>query len=323
MATFSKNILARFPIIIAVMGSITTGLALLSYGYLGLFSRYYADDLCMSGLAVKRGFWQAQIEQYMTWSNRYAGMFALSVSDVLGTSFIRFWTALVLGIWVLILAWTLRQVTCFLKLSLSRWIVIFLAAWLVLFTLLISPQVYQSLFWRVGIITYILPLVFLSLIVGFIFNSINNVVFGHLPWWRVAAIALLSFFAGGFSETYITLQTGIFFLALLMIVVLVKDQSRRNWLILLGAGIGGSLLALLIVFLAPGNAARQALMPESPGILALMKMSALHTFLFVFRTLDKNAFQLLLILPLSCLFIFSMLEIKFLTGNLPESFLFY
>jgi hypothetical protein len=304
MATFSKNILARFPIIIAVMGSITTGLALLSYGYLGLFSRYYADDLCMSGLAVKRGFWQAQIEQYMTWSNRYAGMFALSVSDLLGTSFIRFWTALVLGIWVLILAWTLRQVTCFLKLSLSRWIVIFLAAWLVLFTLLISPQVYQSLFWRVGIITYILPLVFLSLIVGFIFNSINNVVFGHLPWWRVAAIALLSFFAGGFSETYITLQTGIFFLALLMIVVLVKDQSRRNWLILLGAGIGGSLLALLIVFLAPGNAARQALMPESPGILALMKMSALHTFLFVFRTLDKNAFQLLLVYLAPFLFIY-------------------
>jgi hypothetical protein len=49
---------------VVIFGALTTGLALLSYAVLGFYSRYYADDYCMSGLVFQRGFWQAQIDQY-------------------------------------------------------------------------------------------------------------------------------------------------------------------------------------------------------------------------------------------------------------------
>jgi hypothetical protein len=75
----------RLSGLVSGFGLITTTITLLSYAYLGTFARFYADDYCMSGLVVQRGFWQAQIDQYTGWSNRYAGMLVLSLSDSLGT----------------------------------------------------------------------------------------------------------------------------------------------------------------------------------------------------------------------------------------------
>jgi hypothetical protein len=280
--------------IVFVIGVMTSGLALLSYAILGFFSRYYADDYCMSGLVFQRGFWQAQIEQYTGWSNRYAGMLVLSVSELFGRSSIRVWTALVIFLLVAALAWTLAQLNRWLKLSLSKWLLILLAELTVFFTILFSPQLYQSLFWRIGLITYTLPLVFLIFLIGLvIFYSIQTNT-AHIPRTGIIACFLLAFFAGGFSETYITLQTSLFFFGLMASYFLAKNPSRRNWLAMMIAALIGSLLALAVVLAAPGNTVRLAAMPPAPGFLALAKMAVYHAFLFIYRTLAANSLQTIL-----------------------------
>ena len=102
-----QKLIQNLPGLAVIAGIVTTSAAFLTYAWLGLFSRFYADDLCMSGLVVKKGFWAAQAAQYVTWSNRFAGMFTLSLSDYLGRGFIGFWTGLVLVLWLASLAWAL------------------------------------------------------------------------------------------------------------------------------------------------------------------------------------------------------------------------
>jgi hypothetical protein len=302
----NRNDLKKLMPFVSVFGAVTTGLALLGYSILGFFSRYYADDYCMSGLVFQRGFWQAQVEQYTSWSNRYAGMLVLSVSDLLGRSSIQVWTVLVIVLLVAALAWTLGQLNHWLNLSFSRWLLVLIAELIVFFTILFSPQLYQSLFWRIGLITYTLPLVFLILLIGLIIYCSVETILGKIPWIGVLACFLIAFFAGGFSETYITLQTSLFVIGLVAAHFLATNPSRKNWLSMMIAALTGSLLALAVVLAAPGNAVRQAAMPPPPGFLELVKMVVTHAFLFMYRTLAANSLQTVLAVLIPLLLVYGL-----------------
>lgn len=290
--------------IVIAIGALTTGLALASYAVLGFYSRYYADDYCMSGLVYQRGFWQAQIDQYTGWSNRFSGMFILSLSEVFGYSAIKVWTALVLVLLVAAFAWTLAQLNRWLNLSLSRWLLVLLSELVAFFTILFAPQLYQSFFWRIGIITYVLPLTFLILLAGLVVRLSTQTQTDHAQCGGLVACAALAFFAGGFSETYLTLQLSITLLGLIAVLFLVKDASRRKWLLAISAVLIGSLLSLAVVLASPGNAVRQAAMPPPPSILSWIKMILLHAFLFMYRVLDANPFQFLLAVLIPLLLVY-------------------
>lgn len=288
------------------IGVSTSGLALAAYAYLGTFSRLYADDFCMSGLVVRHGFWSAQWIQYSTWSNRYAGMLTLTVSDLLGPSFVRLWTVLTLLLWVLGLTYALIQVGRLLRVSLPKWMPFLFAEWVTFFTILLAPEVYQTIFWRIGIITYTLPLAFMMFLIGLMIHGHSRVVNGKKSIGWMVGTGLLAFFAGGFSETYLALQTSIL-LAILVLVLLARPKSawQRTVGQLVAAALAGSLLSLLIVFMAPGNAVRQAAMPAPPGLLSLAKMSIVGAFLFIYASMKYNAFQWLLALLGSMLLVYS------------------
>lgn len=299
-----KDMANKLMPIVVIAGSLTTGLALLSYAVLGLYSRYYADDYCMSGLVFQRGFWQAQIDQYTGWSNRYAGMFVLSLSEYLGNSAIRIWTALVIFLLVAVSAWTLTRLNNWLKLSLSRWLRVLLAEMAVFFAILFAPQLYQSLFWRIGVITYTLPLVFLVFLIGLVIRFATQTAPGQIHRGGLFACAGVAFFAGGFSETYLVLQISIFLLGLIAALLLVRDASRRNWISMFAAVLIGSMLSLAIVLTSPGNAVRQAAMPPPPGLLSWVRMVILHAFLFIYRLLAANPFQMLLAVLIPMLLVY-------------------
>jgi hypothetical protein len=312
--TFRRNIPRILLDLVLVIGTVTVGVALLAYAYLGTFSRYYADDYCMSGLVLANGFPKALSILYQTWSNRYAGMILISLSEFLGRSAIRFWAVALLALWVPTLAWTLLQAGRMARLVLSKWMALVLAVITVFFTVMESPQLYQTLFWRIGLVTYSLPLVFLTLLVGLILNGMIKasdrqrarlgLVLGLIGSFAIAL------FAGGFSETYVALQTGLLGLTLLLILLGAKGKTRRNGLLWLGVSLAGSLIAMLIVISAPGNAVRQANMPSSPGVLELLYSSASNAFIFIYISLRDYSFQTVLLFLLSML-----LAYEFVTSN--------
>jgi hypothetical protein len=283
------------PSLLGWGGVATTGLALFLYACLGTFSRYYADDFCMSGFVVKYGFWPAQWIQYTTWSNRFAGMLTLTLSDFLGRFFIRLWPALTLLLWVLGLAWALNQAARLLRFSVPKWLPLLVAEWIVFISALLAPDLYQSLFWRVGAITYTLPLALLAGLCGLVIEAYLRAASGRRAWGWMVGAGLLAFFAGGFSETALALQTTLLAGSLLVILLYRPAGAWRGgagWAV--GAALIGSLVAMLAVLLAPGNAVRQAAMPAHPGLLALAKMDVISAFLFVYISMKSNAFQFLL-----------------------------
>ncbi len=290
-----RRFLESLPALVGWFGVATTGVALLLYGYLGVFSRFYADDFCKSGLIVEHGFWPAQWIQYSTWSNRFAGMFTVGVSDLLGKWFIQLWTALTLLLWTCGLAWALWQAARLLRLSPPKWMTVLLAEWLVFFSLVQTPDLYQSLFWRMGNITYTLPLALLAFLCGMVIQAYLQLAAGRSGVKWALAAGLLAFFAGGFSETYLVLQTALLGGALL-VVLLNKPAAawRRPAAWAVGAALIGTLISLAVVLLSPGNAVRRALMPTPPGLAALIRMDLTSTFLFVYIALKNHAFQFLL-----------------------------
>ncbi len=284
-----------------VFGIAAFGLALALYAYLGFFSRYYADDYCLTSSFLTEGFWKSQIGLYLGWSNRFAVAFIVNLSEYLGRSAIRVWPAFVIVAWVAALTWALVQAARYSRLFVSVWTALVFAEALVFFTLLEAPQLYQSLYWRVGLVTYTLPLVLLTVLIGFIFNRIRKTTARRVSWGGPVVCVLLAFFAGGFSETYVALQTALLGLALAGIWLGVKSPAKRTWLIFVGVALIGSLLALLVVIFSPGNAVRLSAIPSSrPHLTSLIRMAVSSAALFIYISLKDYSFQnlLTLVLPL-------------------------
>jgi len=291
--------------LVLVISTATLSAALLVYAYLGTFSRYYADDYCLSSMFFSNGLPKTVAILYQTWSNRYAGMILLSLSEVFGRLAIRFWLIFTLVLWVPTLAWALLQTSRLLRLNFSKWMVLVLAEVLIFFTVMESPNLFQTLLWRIGLITYTLPLVFLALLVGLILNGVLKARDGNQTWLNLSlgliGCAGVAFFAGGLSETYVTMQTGLLGLALFCALLGARGKIRRAWLSWVGASFIGSLVAMSIVILAPGNVVRQANMPPPPGVLELIYPSAVNAFLFMYVSLHDYSFQTVLLFLLAIL----------------------
>jgi hypothetical protein len=270
------------------LGLLTASLSLLVFAYLGTFSRYYADDYCMSGLVARLGFWKAQEVQYVSWSNRFSGMLTLSIADLLSRDFIRLWPGLALLAWAAGLAWCLSQLGRLLELRVSRWVWLLLAEWVVFTSLLLTPQLYQSLFWRVGVITYVLPLALLGVLAGSLLRAAGQRLPPARAWQGFALTGFLAFLGGGFSETYLTLQISVVTIGLAAVLLSRRKSVRRSWLGGLAAAEIGTILAAAAVLLSPGNAVRQGMMPAAPGVLTLARLTAENTLIFLHATLKNN-----------------------------------
>ncbi len=313
----SKNSLALFSDLLVAFGALAFGIALALYAFLGTFSRYYADDFCLTSGYLSSGFWSSQIDLYVSWSNRFSAAFAINLSELLGRWAVRGWTALVIILWVAALAWALIEICRTLRLPVSLGIALLLAETVVFFAILEAPQQYQSLYWRVGIVTYTLPLVFISFIVGLLFNRARKTAPDRLPWVGAGAGAVLAFVAGGFSETTVAQQTALFSLAFLAALLAGKSPLRNKWLLLLGAVLLGSIVSLAVVIASPGNAVRLAAIPTSrPPLFTFARISVVNAFLFMYISLKSNPFQVILsiLIPLLAVYGYSVAR----AGSLPR-----
>jgi hypothetical protein len=142
-------------------------------------------------------------------------------------------------------------------------------ALLVLF--LTTPNLFQSLFWRDGQVNYSFPLLGLTLLGG-LFVRVALSAAAPKPL-ELAAVFGLAFISGGFSEAFDAMQVAIWGLVLAAILVLIPPADRRRLLPVGLAALGGALVALVIVVIAPGNQVRQDLLPYRVGLLRLITFS--------------------------------------------------
>lgn len=263
----------------------TVGVVL--FAYLGTFSRYGADDYCFSRrLFGYDNILQATLDWYLNTSNRYTTMLLIGISEWFGRSAISYLPALAIGLWLAGLTWLLTLAARKLKLH-SPWLAGFaLASSIVFFSILQAPNRYQSVFWRSGMVTYFLPLVFLSFLVGLIFSETWRETPLSSTRWRCLLVWLWIgfFFAGGLSETTLAMQGGVFGIAILAVWFVYHGMARPKLLSMLFSGLTASIAALIVIFLAPANALRVEAFGPPPPLTEVFSYSFIFAWDFIRET---------------------------------------
>jgi Family of unknown function (DUF6056) len=281
----------RGPAYVALSTALALPLAV--YAMVGGYSRYTADDFCWAGILRTEGFFKAQVDWYTVYSPRYAFTFVVNVAELIGPWIVPFLPATAVVLWLAVLNWTFTQY------GITRPRAFLLAEVAALATLQTAPDLPQSLYWQTGMLTYLLPLILATLLVGWIRRGVAT-------WWGVAVSGLITFFAGGLSETYLIPQNVALTLALLASLALSRGRSSERWSTSggsrnahLAAAFAGGVLALVSIVIAPATAARVG---GTPADLWLALSAAIATAAYqVLRLVRYFPFMILLCLAVPAL----------------------
>ena len=260
-----------------LLGPLLLGLAFLStlllHAYLGTYSRFIADDFCSAGMAKRFGVLRAVWYWYLNWTGRYSASALDAVFGLLGPAVTPFVPALVLLGWLAVLTWTAGLLLPpQARLGLAHRLGLALVS--LFLTLILSPNVPQSLYWGQGMRSVVPPLilalVFVDLLV--LFNRRRSPA-GGAALWLVLAFGL-AFVVGGLNETFTALEFSLLVCSLFLALFSRNSTSTRGSAAFLAAGVAGAGLAFLVVVSAPGNVFRQAFYPPPPGPAGIFRIAA-------------------------------------------------
>jgi len=263
------------------------------HSYLGSFNRFISDDFCSALFAERLGVFRSVWFWYLNWFGTYSASFMDTLLPLMGTRGITYSVFTVLMIWLVIIVVAIfsllpREIA----ISDRVFTAIALGSTLIFVTLLISPNVPQSLYWWGGMRAYIPPLIFAALFVTLYKQLTANDYPDNYVYWMFGLSLLVSLVGGGFSEIFIPVQLVFFVFIILLGLVTGKLSIKSREFIFLAIGLFGSILALMLVIMAPGNAKRQAFFPASPDVILILGI-ALNGFLSFLKdivgTPDKAA----------------------------------
>jgi Family of unknown function (DUF6056) len=266
-----------------ILGNLAVAAALLICAYLGTFTRYLADDYCQSVFLIKSNTFQATIRSYIVWSDRYSNLFLIQLIEWGGKWGMQLMAATTLIVWVVGLTWLVSEIGKSIQLQWNPGNNSWMAGLVIFLSLMEAPNLYQVLYWRAGLITYLAPLVIFAYIAAFFLWQVRTVFQKFRLFGTGLVCFVLIFFAGGSSETTTALQIGILILALLFVFLQKKINHRSEVLKLLGVSLASALLSLLVMVLAPGNGVR--LNTPTSNVILLTKQTVIYTAQFIWLTL--------------------------------------
>ncbi len=274
----------RWKFTVLALTAVTSILVLLPFIYTGIYSRYQADDYCSAQLLRINGFINAQWQSYTSWSNRFSTMFITGMVDpldVLGMQILP--TILVIGL-LLGGYYLLHSMRKTLNWSLSDLELVVIAGLITFISIYSAPNQFQSIYWRSGSITYTLPIVGLLILSAILVSQVTS----KPVFWKIGLVGLLVFFNGGFSETTAALQLTL----LVMAAGLILWRSRLTSMSFQGKGflwaaIGGTLLALVVMIISPGNTVRMSQMPEPPTFLRWLFLTFRFGLGFIYQSFSS------------------------------------
>ncbi len=256
-------------------------IALAGLVYLGTFTRYLADDFCMAGDALHLGLVNMLIKWYSTWTGRFmfilgTGLFGLGGPRLAG------WIPVLAGLaWLVGIAWSILPVLKRLGWPKPVLLVLITGSMILLVVLSSIPNLFQSFFWQDGMVNYTLPLIGLTYCCGIILHTWLE---GANPLPASVAIFIVAFVSGGFTEASTAMEITLFAIALVLSINLRDRDTRKRLIVLLTAASLGAMLALLVVYIAPGNQVRlQAVAGQSahPGMLRILTFS-IRNMVYIF-----------------------------------------
>ncbi|MBC8171504.1 MAG: hypothetical protein H7X77_07515 [Anaerolineae bacterium] len=228
---------------------------LLAHLYLGQFNRALADDFCFTAIVQAQGITGALDHWYNNWTGTYSSTFFQSM---VGLGYAWRWVPIVLTtLWLLAAFWTMYQVATVFQLKQRGLIAVITGTMLVYAANDGAANIYQSLYWTSGAITYTLPLILLTFNLGVIILGLRTSEADELPLPHLALSAGLCMVAGGFSPLFAVFQLVVMGLAFLACLIFAAPTWKRRGLVLFAGAMVFAFIALIILYIAPGNAIRR------------------------------------------------------------------
>lgn len=269
------------------LGILTTLLALASYAYLGIFSRYAGDDYCLSAFYFQKGdlvTWM--VDRYVNNSSRYTNILFIGLVDKLfGWYNVAILPPLMIALFVWGLYLFLNEIAKLLALGRNRLVIFFLSALLVYFSIAQAPALYETLYWRAGMTSHFAPLVFLTFLGAFVVRQIRDAKLRNPSLWILMLDFLAAFIIGGFSEPPVALVITILVLAIVAIWWFGDPRLRRSNFSILFATLAGSFLALIVLALSPANSIRLETAP--PSLFELIFRTFQYPSFFIVDTIQS------------------------------------
>jgi hypothetical protein len=260
-----------------VGAGVALALPLAAYASIGSFARYTADDYCWAGVLRTEGFINAQVSWYTGYSPRYAFTFLVNLVELAGPAIVPALPLAAIVVWLVTLTWTFVQLNLRLGSLSPTASAVVLAEVAAFATFQTAPDLPQSLYWQTGMLTYLLPLILATFLVGWIRRAHQ---IQRLTPWTLLVSGGVTFVGGGLSETYLIPQNVALTLALLLALAHAfqtgaaqqwlelrlarghghpQRQGFTGWMVIpvhLAAALAGGVLALVVIVVAPATAYR-------------------------------------------------------------------
>lgn len=270
-----------------LLGLVILLLALVVYSIPGFYSRHLADDYCFSERIRNEGFLRGLSSFYQEISNRYGAFLFISLTEWAGGKAIQFLPALMVAFLFFSFSYFIKKLLDLIDLTQSKLIPFLLSALMVFLVLFQAPNLFQSLYWRSGMASYFAPLPFFYLILGLILRQISSANSAQTHRWLFSALVfLLAFFSGGMSETYAAFQSAFLIIFIILYGLLVNRKVALNSFLLVNAGaLLGSLAAMAVMVMAPGNQLRLNALPQAGNLWIVLQLSFRYALDFIVETL--------------------------------------
>ena len=269
------------------------------FAYLGYFNRDWADDWCYNADFKNLGFLEtvAGYAYNVTYTpSRYSVTIFAGLLYALGTLGTQLMTPLTIIFWVAGLAFLFYNFACMAGYRLSKWLVILVAAAIVYFSIYLSPHIYQSLYWRTGMLTYVTPLVFLPWIFVFITEGSKRDEPSPILTGLIFILALLG---GGFSEASSTVLVST--LGLYVLIAGIGYRQKKAWAVKTFVpalvALVGAVTAMALLAFAPTTQVRKKRYGEPAGLVELVLL--LYQFTYAFFVLSIKDYQSVAIIAMS------------------------
>jgi hypothetical protein len=227
------------------------------FAYTGSFVRYMADDYCEINILGNGAAVEAVYDNYMDGeyraANRFSNLLFIAGSELLEIRPPRLVPASMLALWLVGLAWLIRESWLLAKGKPDWLMVIVMTSTLVFFSVWQAPNRFQTFYWRSSVATHFAPLVFFALLTSFVLFQIRSSNGRRPSFWLQMLLILMAFFAGGFSEPPTAVMLVGVILALICVWKWGYGPLRNPALMLGGSAYVGVFLALIALFVAPGN----------------------------------------------------------------------
>ena len=263
---------------IVAIGCVLFLLPLLAHAYAGTASRYVGDDYCAGYIFQDQGFAAGQRWFYLHWGAVPATVFLIALTNPIGVMLTPLLTTVALVMWVAAATWAISRLFASLAIDASLLTALLLAELIVFATVHDAPNIIQSLYLRVPMFEYVVPLVLLIVGIGLMAAPAGKqslTTAGFVGW------CVLAFVAGNFGPTYAAMQATAC-VAAMALNRIAFGGARRVERVAIAATLG-SIAALAAIALAPGNAARQTYFPPPPSLAGIAKWTVLSTAFMAIR----------------------------------------